>query len=141
MCRLREEGVSTLPLRLDVSDEQQAAEVIRKVVAQFGRLDVLINNAGTDVTLPHFDRWVRRMGDSTLRQLAASLPDGVALIGVDEDTALVNFDGCAAEEDSASVWQVLGRQGVSLIDAAHGETRFSAGKRIELGAASRTTSP
>jgi NAD(P)-dependent dehydrogenase (short-subunit alcohol dehydrogenase family) len=48
--RLREERVSVLPLRLDVGDEQQAGETIRKVVAHFGRLDVLINNAGTDVT-------------------------------------------------------------------------------------------
>jgi NAD(P)-dependent dehydrogenase (short-subunit alcohol dehydrogenase family) len=48
--RLREERVTTLPLRLDVGDEQQAADVINQVVARFGRLDVLINNAGTDVT-------------------------------------------------------------------------------------------
>jgi hypothetical protein len=77
------------------------------------------------------------MGESTLRQLAGSLPDGLTLIGVDEDTALVNFDGCGATE-TASAWQVLGRQGVSLIDAARGETRFAAGAQVELGAAQPT---
>ena len=79
------------------------------------------------VTLPHFDRWVRRMGDDTLKSLAASLPPDVALIGVDEDTALVNLDGCGV------AWQVQGRQGVSLIDADDGEQRFAANARVALG--------
>jgi NAD(P)-dependent dehydrogenase (short-subunit alcohol dehydrogenase family) len=34
-----------------VGDEIQADEVVRKVLDRFGRLDVLVNNAGTDVTL------------------------------------------------------------------------------------------
>lgn len=84
------------------------------------------------VTLPHFDRWVARMGQATLKELAASLPDGVTLIGVDEDTALVNFDGCGRHE-SPAVWHVLGRQGVSVIDVAHGEVRYQSGTSVELG--------
>ncbi len=48
--RLHEGGAPALPLRLDVGDEEQADEAIRKVATRFGRLDVLINNAGTDVT-------------------------------------------------------------------------------------------
>jgi len=84
------------------------------------------------VVLPHFDRWVARMSEATLKQLAASLPEGVALIGVDEDTALVSFDGCRRSE-RPSVWHVLGRQGVSLIDAEQGQVRYRAGATIELG--------
>ncbi len=64
--RLRAEGARCLPLRLDVGDEDHAGEVVRKVVAELGRLDVLVNNAGTDVTLPveelsfaDFDRVLR----------------------------------------------------------------------------------
>jgi cyanophycinase len=90
------------------------------------------------VTLPHFDRWVRRMGEATLKQLAGSLPASLTLIGVDEDTALVNFDGRGAT-DTASAWQVLGRQGVSLIDAERGEQRFATGAQLELGAADAAT--
>jgi NAD(P)-dependent dehydrogenase (short-subunit alcohol dehydrogenase family) len=64
--RLREAGAKALAVRLDVGDETQADEAIRRVTAEMGRLDVLINNAGTDVTLPveelsiaDFDRVVR----------------------------------------------------------------------------------
>jgi cyanophycinase len=79
------------------------------------------------VVLPHFDRWMARMGDPTLKQLAASLPQGVALIGVDEDTALVRLDSCRASE-----WQVMGRKGVSVIDAEIGQTRYRAGDAVVL---------
>jgi NAD(P)-dependent dehydrogenase (short-subunit alcohol dehydrogenase family) len=50
--QLRESGVSASALRLDVGDERQADEAVREVVSRHGRLDVLINNAGTDITLP-----------------------------------------------------------------------------------------
>ena len=40
------EGPSVLPLRLDVTDEAQAAAAVEAAVARFGRIDVLINNAG-----------------------------------------------------------------------------------------------
>jgi NAD(P)-dependent dehydrogenase (short-subunit alcohol dehydrogenase family) len=37
--------------RLDVADDTAVAMALEQLVAQFGALDVLINNAGTDVTL------------------------------------------------------------------------------------------
>ncbi len=50
--QLRDQGVKALGLRLDVGDERDAERAVREVVERFGRLDVLVNNAGTDVTLP-----------------------------------------------------------------------------------------
>ena len=44
------EGGRALPCRLDVTAEGQVEQVIDQVVAEHGRLDVLINNAGVDVT-------------------------------------------------------------------------------------------
>lgn len=39
-------GVRTLALQCDVSDAQAVKAMIRTVLAQFGRIDVLVNNAG-----------------------------------------------------------------------------------------------
>lgn len=36
--------------QLDVTDEEQAQQRIRQAVEEYGRLDILINNAGVDVT-------------------------------------------------------------------------------------------
>lgn len=40
-----------IAMLLDVTNEEQAEAVIQKVTAQYGQLDALINNAGTDITL------------------------------------------------------------------------------------------
>jgi NAD(P)-dependent dehydrogenase (short-subunit alcohol dehydrogenase family) len=60
---LRANGQEAMALRLDVSDERQSEQAIRRVVADYGRIDILINNAGTDVTLPieelGFNDWDR----------------------------------------------------------------------------------
>ncbi len=42
-------------LQADVSDEDQARRLIERVVAGHGRLDVLVNNAGTTEVIPHQD--------------------------------------------------------------------------------------
>ncbi len=39
----------------DVSDREQAGGLIERAVERFGRLDLLVNNAATTVTIPHRD--------------------------------------------------------------------------------------
>jgi len=48
---LQAEGKEAMALPLDVKSEEQAAAAVQKIAAEYGRLDALINNAGTDVTL------------------------------------------------------------------------------------------
>ena len=66
---LREHGVRVHALGFDVGDADSADQAIGTALARFGRLDVLINNAGTDVTLPMADmtpqQW-RRVIDTNL---------------------------------------------------------------------------
>jgi NAD(P)-dependent dehydrogenase (short-subunit alcohol dehydrogenase family) len=49
---LGENGGCATGLRLDVSDEDDAAAAVSYARTMFGRLDFLINNAGIDATLP-----------------------------------------------------------------------------------------
>lgn len=44
--RAREFGVRSLPLRADVSDVDQAAALVDRTVEQFGKVDLLVANAG-----------------------------------------------------------------------------------------------
>ncbi|MGI0484556.1 SDR family oxidoreductase [Pantanalinema rosaneae CENA516] len=50
--RLQEQGWEAIALPLDITNDQQLETTVQKIVDQFGRIDVLVNNAGTDVTLP-----------------------------------------------------------------------------------------
>lgn len=62
---LRGTGVQTHPMALDVGNPSACERAIEEVMSRFGKLDVLINNAGTDVTLPidelSTDDWQRVM--------------------------------------------------------------------------------
>jgi NAD(P)-dependent dehydrogenase (short-subunit alcohol dehydrogenase family) len=48
---IQAKNLQAMPLVLDVTDETQAETAINKIVSQYGRVDALINNAGTDVTV------------------------------------------------------------------------------------------
>jgi NAD(P)-dependent dehydrogenase (short-subunit alcohol dehydrogenase family) len=47
---LRDDGVGTVSLAADVSDEDQVAAVYARVRSEYGRIDVLFNNAGISPT-------------------------------------------------------------------------------------------
>ena len=49
---LRDLGVRAHSIGFDVGDPDSCRHAVDAVVAEFGRIDVLVNNAGTDVTLP-----------------------------------------------------------------------------------------
>ena len=50
--RLREEGLDARPLLLDVTDRSSIEKAVAAVEQEFGRLDILINNAGTMLDNP-----------------------------------------------------------------------------------------
>lgn len=48
--KLKKDKVNALAYSLDVSNEKSVKELYEKIQSQFGSLDILINNAGIDVT-------------------------------------------------------------------------------------------
>lgn len=49
---IRERGLEAIALEVDITNDQQIEAAIQKILTQYGRIDVLVNNAGIDVTLP-----------------------------------------------------------------------------------------
>jgi cyanophycinase len=63
------------------------------------------------VIFPHFDRLPTMLREPMMRRLSHAAPDGVALVGVDEDTALVRLD---PPSETGALWRVMGRQTVHI---------------------------
>jgi 3-oxoacyl-[acyl-carrier protein] reductase len=51
----REQGVKAVALQADVADDDACRGLVATAVGELGRLDVLVNNAGTTVFVPHPD--------------------------------------------------------------------------------------
>ncbi|HEY9604377.1 MAG TPA: SDR family oxidoreductase [Allocoleopsis sp.] len=49
---IQQDGGKAQALQLDVSNAEQVESALGQIVNQYGHLDILINNAGIDVTLP-----------------------------------------------------------------------------------------
>lgn len=82
------------------------------------------------LVVPHFDRLPGAVSDAMLKRLSHAAPNGSAMIGVDEDTALVRLEPPAA--DGSALWQVMGRQTVHIHRAGHPSLRLHAGETVTL---------
>jgi NAD(P)-dependent dehydrogenase (short-subunit alcohol dehydrogenase family) len=126
--RLRAQGVRAHAIGFDVGDPAAAARAVDEALDTMGRLDILINNAGTDVTLPIADLteadWLRVIntnlnGPFLLSKYAAKHMRRAG------DGHIVNITSTAAKRAwpnasayHASKWGLLG-----LSHALHAELR------------------
>jgi NAD(P)-dependent dehydrogenase (short-subunit alcohol dehydrogenase family) len=96
---IRAMGRSALPLRCHVGDWDQCGALIDASIAEFGRIDVLVNNAGIapvppslrEVTSELFDKTiaVNLKGPLRLTALAAEhMPEGGTVINISSTAAL-----------------------------------------------------
>lgn len=77
--------------------------------------------------IPHFDRAATFVGEELFRVILAAAPPGTALIGLDEDTALVR----TSNGHSAPTWQALGRQTI-VVFTGRNATTYRAGETVDL---------
>src|SRR4051794_22797220 len=125
---LRSQDAKALALRLDVSDEVQAESVIRRTVQDCGRLDILINNAGIDRTVPveelTVEDWDRIMAVN-LRGPFVMSKHAMALMRDQRRGHIVNITSTAAKRvwANASAYHASKWGLVGLSHALHVEGR------------------
>jgi NAD(P)-dependent dehydrogenase (short-subunit alcohol dehydrogenase family) len=125
---LREHGTRAHAIRLDVGDPASAQHAVDEAIARFDRIDVLVNNAGTDVTLPLEqitpEAWLRVIGTNLngpflLARLAAGhmrRHGGGHIVNIASTAAKRAWPNASAYH--ASKWGLLG-----LSHALHAELR------------------
>jgi 7-alpha-hydroxysteroid dehydrogenase len=96
--RVRAHGRRALPVRCDVTDAGQLESLVREALATFGRLDVLVNNAGgfppmkfADTDLPSWDWCLRFNLTSAFVLTRACLPHLLER----DDAAVLNISSAA----------------------------------------------
>ncbi|MGV3656028.1 MAG: SDR family oxidoreductase [Noviherbaspirillum sp.] len=115
-------------LRCDVGDPEQARQAVESTLSEFGGLDILINNAGTDVTCPleelRFEDWDRVMHTNLYGPFLLSRHAAGAMRARGEGQ-IVNIASTASKRAwpnasayHASKWGLLG-----LSHALHAELR------------------
>lgn len=132
--RLTDGGSRACALRLDVGDPVLIEEVLDEVIARYGRLDAIVNNAGVDVTLPIQELSV----EDWERVLRTNLtgPFLMAKFGLDRlsaDGHIVNIASTAARRawPNASVYHASKFGLLGLSHALHAELR---GRGIKVSA-------
>ncbi|MFC1886522.1 SDR family NAD(P)-dependent oxidoreductase [Thermodesulfobacteriota bacterium] len=53
-------GGTAMPVRCDVTDETEVAEMVEKVLSRFGRVDIMVNNAGVTTPEPFLDLSIKK---------------------------------------------------------------------------------
>jgi len=128
MAQLREHGVQAHALAADITEPGAAQRLVEHALEVLGRLDVLVNNAGTDVTLPIAELpdgdWMRVVGTNLtapflLSKYAAGAmrrQGGGHIVNIASTAAKRAWPNASAYH--ASKWGLLG-----LSHALHAELR------------------
>lgn len=124
----RAHGVRAHAIGFDVADPAAAAGAVHQAVSEMGRLDILINNAGTDATVPIHElseqEWLRVIG-TNLNGPFVLAKHAAARMRAAQGGHIVNVASTAAKRAwpnacayHASKWGLLG-----LSHALHAELR------------------
>lgn len=144
---LLKERPDVFPIQVDLSDPKNAKAIVAQVIAKFGRLDVLVNNAGTiaanAVDSTDFDAITRIFNVNVVAPMAmltAALPHlqaGASVINISSTNAEMPAMGASAYSASKAAqntWtrgmaKELGAKGIRVNAVAPGATERSEAPR------------
>jgi NAD(P)-dependent dehydrogenase (short-subunit alcohol dehydrogenase family) len=140
-------GIETLPVECDVSEKESVDEMVERVQDEFGRLDILVNNAAAGIGKPTFldteaEEWEKPIGvcyRGTMNCSHAALPylkpdDGGSIVNLASDSYKGNDPGmsvygsskAAIVSFSKTLSKEVGDDGVRVNCVSPGTTRTPA---------------
>lgn len=106
-----EYNISILPIKADISDEVQVKNMVDKAIEVFGRIDVLVNNAGIAIDTDFSAKTVnnfRRILDVNLigtflvsKYVREVMPDGGAIVNVGSNAGIDDFSKYSMDYDAS----------------------------------------
>jgi NADP-dependent 3-hydroxy acid dehydrogenase YdfG len=130
--KIADAGGTALPIEADISDRDQAEATVARTVAELGRLDVLVNNAGVmllgSMEGAEVEEWERMVGINLLGLMYATKAALPHLL-----TAAEGERGVADVVNISSVAGRVARRGNGVYSATkHGVGAFSESLRQEV---------
>lgn len=58
--KIKKAGSEAMPIKCDVSKEEEVKNMIQKIIDKFGKIDILVNNAGIVFDIPLFEKTVEQ---------------------------------------------------------------------------------
>ncbi|MEK6962802.1 MAG: SDR family oxidoreductase [Nanoarchaeota archaeon] len=108
---IQKKGGKTLLVQADVADEKQVKAMVEKTVKEFGKIDVLVNNAGLVYDKPLFEKTVeewRRTLDVNLigmflcaKYAAPHMPKGSAMVNISSTCGINSTAPTSADYDAS----------------------------------------
>lgn len=123
---LTEDGTEWIYIQADIADHEDRLRMVEETVKAFGRIDVLVNNAGVaprvradllDMTEESFDRVIsiNTKGNMFLTQAVARQMMKQETVGKKRGT-IINISSCSAEVSSVSRGEYcVSKAGVSML--------------------------
>jgi 3-oxoacyl-[acyl-carrier protein] reductase len=111
---IKQSGSSAIAIKCDVSDENQVKQAIDKIVSEYGRIDILVNNAAIVSDVPLFektvDQWQATLATNLIGPFLTSKCAAKYLrqskgkiINVCSTSGYTSFDPTSADYDASKV--------------------------------------
>ncbi len=134
-------GGRAVPIRCNVRDEQSILDMVTGTLNAFGRIDILINNAGIGAYRPFLESTLKEWDlvmDINLRAVSISCRATAPVMVEQGGGSIINVSSHAAANIFSSTLAADRDQGVALIGQAYGAAkaaveRFTWGLSAELG--------